>query len=209
MGLIPKGWEVKSLDELYDVGIGKTPPRKEHEWFTKSNDDVIWISIKDMGGDEVFNLDSSEKLTIKSIEKFNVKLVPSNSVIMSFKMTVGRLSITTHECATNEAIAHFKHCGKTTVSSPQLYLSLKSVNFDSYGSTSSIATAINSKIVKSIKIITPPDELNLAFAELIFPMFDKIKNNQLNSESLNKLKNKLLPKLLSGQIQIDEQKKAS
>jgi type I restriction enzyme, S subunit len=204
IGLIPKGWEVKSLDELFDVGIGKTPPRKQTEWFSKNHSDMTWVSIKDMGESGVYNIGSSEYLVNEAVDKFNVRLIPADTVLMSFKLTVGRLSITSSECTTNEAIAHFKQCGKTSMSSPQLYLSLRSINFDSYGSTSSIATAINSKIVKKIKVLVPTENINIAFSEIINPVFEKIKSNQLESETLQKIRDRLLPKLLSGSIEIND-----
>ena len=99
---------VYRADKYFDISIGKTPPRKEPQWFSNKPTDCVWVSIADMGSCGVYISDSSEYLTHEAVERFNVKLVPSNTVILSFKLTVGRVAITDGITTTNEAIAHFK-----------------------------------------------------------------------------------------------------
>lgn len=99
-------WEEKTLEELFDISIGRTPPRKEQWHFLKSNGN-IWISIKDMGGEGAYISDSSEYLTAESIYKYRIPLIKKNSVLLSFKMTVGRVKISTQDMYSNEAIACF------------------------------------------------------------------------------------------------------
>lgn len=99
---------------------------------------------------EVYVFETSEYLTEEAIYKFNVKLIPKDTVILSFKLTVGRLGITTEKMVTNEAIAHFK-LNNDLITTEYLYLYLKNFNYESLGSTSSIAKAINSKIVKRFR----------------------------------------------------------
>lgn len=176
-GLIPKNWHYKTLDEISDVGIGKTPPRKETWWFSEQ-EGVKWVSIKDLGNSGTYIFETSEYLTNEAIEKFNVKLIPINTVILSFKLTVGRIGITTEEMVTNEAIAHFKLSENSVITKEYLYLYLKNFNYEELGSTSSIAKAINSKIVKKIPILIPNNKIN-EFKDLFENLFNKIKSNQL------------------------------
>lgn len=75
LGMIPKGWNVSSLDELCNVTIGKTPPRKEKEWFSTNEKDIKWVSIKDLGNSGVYIFNTSEFLTEEAVERFNVKRV--------------------------------------------------------------------------------------------------------------------------------------
>ncbi|HEP1095601.1 TPA: restriction endonuclease subunit S, partial [Mannheimia haemolytica] len=98
---LPIGWKFNQADNLFDVGIGKTPPRKESEWFSDNANDTEWISIKDMGNQGLFITESSEYLKVEAVDKFNIKRIPENTVILSFKLTVGRVSITTKETTTN------------------------------------------------------------------------------------------------------------
>ena len=201
-GLIPKNWCYKTLDEISDVAIGKTPPRKETWWFSEQ-EGVKWVSIKDLGNSGTYIFETSEYLTKEAIEKFNVKLIPKDTVILSFKLTVGRIGITTEEMVTNEAIAHFKLSENSVITKEYLYLYLKNFNYEELGSTSSIAKAINSKIVKKIPILIPINKIN-EFKDLFENIFDKIKSNQLEINKLTKLRDTLLPKLMSGEIDVSK-----
>lgn len=142
-------------DEYFDISIGKTPPRKEAQWFSMNPTDCIWVSISDMGRCGMYIADSSEYLTHESVDKFNIKVVPDNTVLLSFKLTVGRVAITDGAMVTNEAIAHFK-TDKPEINE-YLYCYLKDFNYQTMGTTSSIATAVNSKIIKAMPFVIPTD----------------------------------------------------
>lgn len=187
-------------DEYFDISIGKTPPRKEPQWFSDDPINHVWVSIADMGSCGLFISDSSEYLTSEAVEKFNVKVAPNNTVLLSFKLTVGRVAITDGAMTTNEAIAHFK-TDKPEINE-YLYFYLKGFNYQTMGSTSSIATAVNSKIVKGMPFIVPTnDELEI-FHGFAAPIFSMIKNTQRESCRLAILRNSLLHKLMSGEIDV-------
>ena len=94
LGLIPKGWRVGKLGEVYEISIGRTPPRKESEWFSKTKTGKMWVSIKDMVNSGVYIYKSSEYLTQEAIDRFNIPIIPENTTILSFKMPVGKVCIT-------------------------------------------------------------------------------------------------------------------
>ena len=190
-------------DEYFDISIGKTPPRKEPEWFSRRPTDRVWVSIADMGNCGVYIGDSSEYLTHEAVERFNVKLVPSNTVILSFKLTVGRVAITDGTMTTNEAILILK---QKTLINEYLYCYLKEFNYQTMGSTSSIATAVNSKIIKAMPFVVPTDEELTEFHNMAEPMFMMIKSNQYENNNLSKLRDNLLPKLMSGEIDVGDVK---
>ena len=191
----------KRLSEISNVTIGKTPPRSESECFTTDEKDIKWISISDLGKAGMFIFDTSERLTQDAIAKYNVKIIPKNTVILSFKLTIGRTGFTTENMATNEAIAHFDLFDKNL--NNYLYCTLTYFNYSDLGSTSSIATAINSKIVKSIKIGIPNEKKLNKFNELTSAMFKIIKNNEYKNIKLSELRDTLLPKLMNGEIDLD------
>lgn len=187
-------------DEYFDISIGKTPPRKEHQWFTENPDDIVWVSISDMGNCGMFIEKSSEYLTRESVGKFNIKVVPPNTVLLSFKLTVGRVAIAATTLTTNEAIAHFMT--DNTYITEYLYCYLKQFNYQSLGSTSSIAVAVNSKIIKDMPFIIPTDDEIANFHALVSPMFTEILKNQHENQHLAALRDTLLPKLMNGEIDI-------
>lgn len=190
-------------EQYFEISIGKTPPRKEPEWFSDSHDsNVVWVSISDMGGCGMYISDSSEYLTREAVNRFNVVTIPNNTVLLSFKLTVGRVAITDGEMTTNEAIAHFKTDRKEI--NEYLYCYLKSYNYQTLGSTSSIATAVNSKIIKGMPLIVPTDNELVAFHSFAAPCFVKIRANQAENSRLAALRDTLLPKMMSGEIDVSE-----
>ena len=189
-------------DEYFDISIGKTPPRKEPQWFSTNPQDVTWVSISDMGTCGLYISSSSEQLTKEAVDRHNVKIVPDNTVLLSFKLTVGRIAITNGEMTTNEAIAHFKTDKKEI--NEYLYCYLKCFNYQTMGSTSSIATAVNSKIIKGMPFVVPTDDELIDFHSVAAPMFAKIKANQTESENLTAVRDTLLPKLMSGELDVSD-----
>ena len=189
-------------DEYFDISIGKTPPRKETQWFSTNPQEVTWVSISDMGTCGLYISSSSEQLTREAVERHNVKIVPDNTVLLSFKLTVGRIAITNGEMTTNEAIAHFKTDKKEI--NEYLYCYLKCFNYQTMGSTSSIATAVNSKIIKGMPFVVPTDDELIDFHSVAAPMFAKIKANQTESKNLTAVRDIFLPKLMSGELDISD-----
>ena len=206
LGPIPRGWEVKRGDEIADIRIGKTPPRKEPQWFSRNNRDIRWMSIKDLGNQETYISKTSEYLTQAAVDRFHVAKIPNSTVVLSFKLTIGRVAITDGEMLSNEAIAHFKIGNSPVVSSEYLYCYLKNFRYDSLGSTSSIATAINSKMVKAIPILIPQSQELSRFQFYIEPFFSEMKTLQHENYTLAELRDTLLPKLISGEIRVPDAK---
>lgn len=197
-GMVPAVWQFRRAEELCPINIGKTPPRKESQWFSFESSDRVWVSISDMSDCGVYIDDSSEKLTDDAIRKFNVIIVPADSVLLSFKLTIGRVAIANRSLTTNEAIARFITNDKRL--SVFLYLTLLSYDYSKLGSTSSIATAVNSKIVKAMPILWPGKDVITRFAGSVVPLFDEIKKRQAENRCLVALRDTMLPKLMTGQL---------
>lgn len=200
LGMIPEGWEVNEAEALFNITIGKTPPRNEPQWFTYDKRDIKWLSIRDMGENRVFSNDTTEYLTKEAINKFNIKIMPRNTVFLSFKLTVGRVSISNDNICTNEAIAHFPP--NENIPWVWLYLYLKNFDFSKLGSTSSIATAVNSKTIKSMPILKTNLNIYKSFNYLIGTIFEQIRQIEKEIINLAEIRDTLLPKLLSGEIDL-------
>lgn len=199
LGNIPENWTIKKVDKICDLMIGRTPPRKETECFS-SKDGVKWVSIKDMGDAHVFIDNTSEYLTEEAVEKYRVPMVDENTLIMSFKLTVGRIAITMDKMTTNEAIAHFNN---TIISENYLYYYFKNFNFNSLGNTSSIGNAVNSKIIKNIDVLIPTDEILEIFDLKVKVIMDFIRNLTKQNQTLAEARDALLPRLMAGEIDLE------
>ena len=200
LGMIPEGCRVGKAEDFYNINIGKTPPRKEQIWFSSNSSDYTWVSISDLGSCGRFVFTSSEFLTHEAIKRHNIILVPKDTILLSFKLTIGRVGIAGTELTTNEAIARFITSDENR---EYTYFLLKGYNYEKLGSTSSIATAVNSKIIKAMVVLMPDKEILKAFSSLTKPYFDQILRNDQESIRLTILRDTLLPKLMSGELKIN------
>jgi type I restriction enzyme S subunit len=189
---------------MFDVGIGKTPPRKEHEWFSTDPSDVPWMSIRDLGTCGAYISRVSEYLTEAAVDRFRVKRIPDGVVVLSFKLTVGRVAITDGEMLSNEAIAHFLPRTENLLSSEYLFCYLKQFDYGRLGSTSSIATAVNSDSVRGIPVVVPDVHVHSKFQQVVSPLFRRLKLLQREETTLAALRDTLLPKLISGELRIKD-----
>lgn len=97
--------EKQCLKKLFDLQMGKTPARAEKRLWMSG--DHRWISIADMSAYDKYTGDTKEYLSDLAVKETGIKIVPKDTVIMSFKLTVGRTAITSEDIYTNEAIMAF------------------------------------------------------------------------------------------------------
>lgn len=196
---LPDGWKQYKVQEVYpDITIGKTPSRERKDCFVSEG--VPWFSVSDLGQEGQFAINSSESLTEEAIDEFNVKIVPAGTILLSFKLTLGRVSITTQDSATNEAIAHFRPTSSALRNYTYLYL--KEFPYETLGSTSSISKAINSKIVKSIPFVLPNEEVLSEFDSIVAPLFNSAFCLRKQIEAALEARNRLLTKFMEGEVEL-------
>ena len=197
---VPEGWKKNRADSFFEITIGKTPPRAEKQWFLPEGQGVPWASITDMGDAGSFIMHTAECLSCEAIERYNMKLVPSGTILVSFKLTVGRVSIVTMPMCTNEAIAHFRI--EDPAMREYVFSYLKSFEYETLGNTSSISKAVNSKIIKAMPFVIPSADVLASYSNIASPIFDKICKLQITNYSLSEARDRLLPKLMSGEIAV-------
>lgn len=197
---LPEGWNINRADFFYDITIGKTPSRNDKQCFVKQNIGVPWVSISDMGNINSYVLNTAENLTREAVKKYNVKVVPPGTILLSFKLTVGRVAITSTGMCTNEAIAHFyiNYDYQRTYT----YFYLKNFKYNILGNTSAISKAVNSQIIKAMPVIMPRQEVIKEFSGYVTPILEQIKNKQFLCLKLTEARDRLLTKLMSGEIEV-------
>ncbi len=198
---IPEGWEVKKANEIFDITIGRTPSRAIFNYFTDERENnYSWISISDMRN-KMFISETKEYLTQEAINSCNMPMVAPNTVLLSFKLTIGQVVITTEETSTNEAIAHFNTTNKNL--REYTYLYLKNFNYDELGNTSAIGNAINSTIVKNMKFVLPEEDLLIKFKDSVGKIVDTILFLTKQNNNLKQQRDLLLPRLMSGKLEVN------
>lgn len=181
----------KSLNDYFDISIGRTPPTKESKWFAQSEEgNIKWLSIKDMQSDKPYLYETSQWLTKEAVGKFNIPEVESGDVLISFKLTVGRVAIAGEKMVTNEAIACFKASEETRY---YLYCFLRHSNFLSDGgNTSSIGKAVNLSIIKRFPFELPKRSDLMTFNDDVEPLFRLMDNLYRQNILLSRQKKVLL-----------------
>ncbi len=100
---------VYSLEELFDLQMGKTPSRNNFNYW--NTNDNKWVSISDLSQSGRYIHETKEYISDDAIAESGIKVIPANTVIMSFKLSIGKVAITKEEMYSNEAIMafHDKH----------------------------------------------------------------------------------------------------
>lgn len=94
------------LEELFDLQMGKTPSRNNPEYW--NSDDHKWISIGDLSRCGKYIEDTKEYLSDKAVEESGISIIPAGTVIMSFKLSIGKTAIVSESMYSNEAIMSFR-----------------------------------------------------------------------------------------------------
>lgn len=120
-----EGWIQKRFDEVFDLQMGKTPDRKNYDFFEGDN---VWVSIRDLTSKEIS--DSNEHISDIAVKSTNIKKVSKGTVIMSFKLTVGKCAIAAKDLYTNEAIMAFNLKEGYSIDSSFLYYYLQGYKWE-------------------------------------------------------------------------------
>jgi len=166
---LPKGWEWKKLDSLTEVHIGKTPKRSNKEYFLG---DKVWLSIRDLKGDYVS--DSKEKITDEAIKDSNIKIIPKGTLLMSFKLTLGRTAFADCDLYTNEAIASLPIKDESVLDKYFLKYSIAVIDLEKEVDNAVKGKTLNKQKIKNLDIPLPPLSEQKRIVSKLDKLFEKI-----------------------------------
>ena len=199
MGMIPKGWEVKAISSIGQVITGKTPPTTQKENY---GDRYPFITIPDMHN-QVYITKTERYLSDVGNNVQKNKLIPKNSLIVSCIATVGLISINSEDSHTNQQINSIV-CDEKNLY--YLYFILKNMKetLIMYGSSGTATLNVNKSTFENIEFIKSSDILIQRFFKFVNPIFGDILENTKQIQILEKTRDTLLPKLLSGEIDVSD-----
>ena len=177
-----KNFETRTVNELFDLQIGKTPARDNLAYWNKGI--YKWISVGDMGKYDRFTDDTAEKISQAAVDETGIKIVPANTVIMSFKLTIGRTAITSEEIYTNEAIAAFISKTKYLVNEDYLRIYLRGHDWSRGQMQAVKGVTLNKQSMGRAAIPVPPLELQEEFAAYVKNCEAMKKSARLRKENL-------------------------
>src|SRR5690554_6773197 len=195
LGEIPEGWEVKAFLDLFDLLSGGTPKTKVEEYW---NGSIPWVSAKDIGSSNNVFINETEKLVTElGVKKSATKLLPEDTIILVARGSVGKFGMITREMTMNQSC--YGVYSKCNYSQPLTFLLISSLisHFLSvaYGS---VFDTITTSTFKNINVILPPDHVMKEIKYKIDPLFEQMKHNIIENQTLIAQRDALLPKLVSG-----------
>ncbi|PJC85597.1 restriction endonuclease subunit S [Vibrio sp. HA2012] len=200
LGLIPEGWKVSTLSSLIQLTGGGTPKRSEETYW---NGDIPWFSVRDVPpGSNVFVVDTDEKITELGLNKSSTKLLPKGTTIITARGTVGKLALVGTDMCMNQSCYGIR--GKE-VGDYYNYFNLKqAVSTLQQNTHGAVFDTITTKTFDTYSLAFGGVELANQFDALIAPLLQKIEANVRQNIELSALRDTLLPKLLSGEIELGE-----
>ncbi|MGL5692887.1 MAG: restriction endonuclease subunit S [Peptostreptococcaceae bacterium] len=181
-------WKVTTVENIADLEKGFTPDTKsEKNWIGN----IPWLSIADMKQGKYIT-DVSKHISGDALGK--KKLVPKGTLIMSFKLTLGRLAIINRPMITNEAICHF-YWKDNNIKTEYMYYYLSTSNIASFGCRAAKGITLNNDSLNSIVVKLPSIEEQNKIADILMKTDDKLKREQEKLDSLNGYKRGLLQQM--------------
>lgn len=199
-GLIPENFRYGILDELSkEIICGKTPSTKNESYY---GGDIPFITIPDMH-DKVYVIKTERYLSEEGANSQIKKILPKNSICVSCIETAGLVALVNESSHTNQQINSI--IPKENVSPYYVYSLMKTLRdkIISLGQCGSTIVNLNKVQFSKLEVLIPTEQSMSEFDQRVKPMFEQINLLQLENEKLSSLRDSLLPKLMSGEINVD------
>lgn len=170
------------LSEIFDLQMGKTPARANPGYWNGGINS--WISIADLSNCEKYVGETKEQITDIAIQESGIKKVPPNTVIMSFKLSLGKTAITKEATYTNEAIMAFIPKGNYEVSPDYFFYMLSGRDWSKGTNRAVMGVTLNKATLGEIDVIIPPFDKQCQVAAVLDKVGDLIS---LRKQQLTKL----------------------
>ena len=144
-------WEKSEICTLCKINIGKTPSRENTSYWKNGTHD--WMTISDLS--EKYICNTKEKITHEAVSECRMQAIPANTVVMSFKLSLGKVGITRKSMFSNEAIASFSIIDKNKLCENFLYYALRTLQFENADRAAKGVTLNKSKL-NHLVIPVPP-----------------------------------------------------
>ncbi|MDY6360356.1 MAG: restriction endonuclease subunit S [Lachnospiraceae bacterium] len=173
------------LEDIFDLQMGKTPSRNNPEYWNSY--DNKWISIGDLTKAGKYITDTKEYLSDTAVEESGIKLIPANTVVMSFKLSIGKTAITSEEMYSNEAIMAFHDKHVVELMPEYIYYMFKYKNWDEGTNKAVMGKTLNKTTLSKVEI----EVCSLEKQKEIVELLDKVsaildgRNDELLSSRLH------------------------
>ena len=198
---VPEGWEKKTINDVCTlISSGSTPSRNKNSYW--ENGTIRWVKTKELL--DRWILDTEEYITQEGYNNSSTKLFPANTILMAIyaSPTLGRLGILSAECCCNQAALGLI-ADEKVISWQWLFWKLYELR-DEFNAIARGAGQqnISGIVVKNKEIVIPAKRVIDGFTSVVSTMFEQQKNLQLQIRLLTEARDRLLPKLMGGEIAV-------
>lgn len=200
---VPEGWEVKELKDFGKIHTGKTPPTKVREYY---GGEIPFIKTPDLHKNQ-FIFETEEFLTDKGNNTQKRSCLPKGSICVSCIGTGGVVGLTTAEKSqTNQQINSL--IPANNMYTEFLYYAMCDLKetIELFGGTGATMTNLSKGKFEKLKILFANNDLVDKYNSLVSPMFEQIQILQQQNTQLRQIRDRLLPRLISGKLEVKEQK---
>jgi len=201
LGMIPKGWRVGTLEEIGDIVGGSTPSKSKPEYYTDKG--IAWLTPKDLSlSNNKFTSKGEIDITEEGYKSCSTKVLPKGAVLFSSRAPIGYITIAKNEICTNQG---FKSVIPKMAGTAFIYYFLKTSTKEIENkATGSTFKEASGALMKSLQLIIAPEKLLHDFEILMKPLFTQQEVIEDESRCLASLRDTLLPKLMSGELKVNE-----
>jgi len=191
---------VKTLGEVCKFDIGGTPSRSKNEYYENGNN--LWVSVRELNGGYIY--DTKEKITDLGVQNSSVKLFAKDTILFSFKLSIGKTAIAGNPLYTNEAIAGILSKNNDLLNNKYLYYYLTINDFSKLGSGILGNGSLNKKSLAQIKIPVPSLERQKEIVEYCEYNDTLIKQLETEIENNKKQAQQFISGIVKAQVQTEE-----
>ena len=141
------------LSDLFDLQMGKTPSRNNPNYW--NSNDYLWVSISDMSGYDKYVSSTKEYISELAVKESGIKTIPANTVIMSFKLSIGKTAITTNSIFSNEAIMAFIDKKTTAIDPEYIFYLFSGKDWDEGSNKAVMGKTLNKVTLSNIEVDIP------------------------------------------------------
>jgi len=201
LGLVPKGWSLRSFIDAVDVIGGGTPKTSNPDFW---DGEIPWFSVVDApDGADTFVVDTEKRITDAGLKGSSTKLLPQGTTIISARGTVGKLALAGCPMAMNQSCYGLR--GKTGDSYFTYFSTHRLVEALKARSHGSVFDTITRDTLASVHSLLPgTKDVIDAFEDAVAPLMNRVLLNLHQSRGLADLRDTLLPRLISGQLRLPE-----
>lgn len=200
-GEIPEGFDVSGLTDIAEIVLGGTPDSDEEAYW---GGDIVWAKAKDVSNEPEAFISSTEKnITKKGLEESSTEIAPKHSTVITARGTVGELAMPSFDMAINQSC--YSLVSLREEDRYFVYFLMDAILNNLMSRThGTVFDTITKRTLNEQDVILPSESERDKFYVKVKPLMEKIQENQRENQTLERIRDTLLPKLMSGEVRVND-----